>query len=319
MHQVISNQEFQTVNKCHVCRRRAETVWVTTSYGRYLRLRPDIKIENDPLETDKKILDFPIDLIKCDHCHFIFTSPRVKTQKLKEIYGQSASYFTSYDDTASPAHLNRRKTFTVEIIRISKLAKGKSILDIGCGGGFFLDELGPKWKRVGVEIDPGAVKFARKLLGKNVPIIHANLENADLPSNSFDVIIIRGTIEHVPNPRQTLKTILSLLKPDGLVAINTPNIDSFAAKIYRQNFRLVDPIHHIWYFSPSTITRLLNEVGFTPPTIDFNYFNTPYFRFSDISAVGFNWLKFLLVGKRPETVSPPFYGNIMDVYARKGK
>lgn len=317
MHQMISTKDFRVENKCHICHSQTKAVWATTNYARYLSLRPDVKIENDPLEANDKILNFPINLIKCGQCDFVFTSPKIKTEKLKSIYDQNASYFTSYDDTASVAHLNRQKTFAVEIRRISHLTQGKNILDIGCGGGFFLDRLGKNWNKTGVEIDPQAAAFAKKLLRKSVKIVNSSLEKSRLPKSSFDVIVIRGTIEHVPNPRQTLKTVHSLLKPGGLIAINTPNIGSFAANLYRQNFRLADPIHHIWYFSPLTITRLLQETGFIVKKIDFNYFNTPYFYPNDLINISLDWLKFLFTGKRPETVSPPFYGNIMDVYAAK--
>lgn len=317
MHLMISLKDFRFEKKCHVCGSQTAGIWTTTNYSHYLSIRPDVKIDNDPLETNRQILNLTVTLKKCGQCGFIFASPKVKAQKLGSVYGQEASYFTSYHKTASLAHLNRQKTFALEIRRISRLAQGKNILDVGCGGGFFLNELGPKWKRTGIEIDPYAVKFAEKLLGKNVPIIPAGLEQARLPVNSFDVIVIRGTIEHVQNPRQTLKTIHSLLKPGGLAAINTPNIGSFAASLYRQNFRLIDPIHHIWYFSPKTISLLLEEIGFNVKKIDFNYFNTPYFYPNDLITISLDWLKFLLAGKRPKTVSPPFYGNIMDVYATK--
>lgn len=317
MRHMISSRQFKPVTTCHVCGGTRFSRWAKTTYRQYLKLRTDIPADHDPLATNIGLINLSILLLQCLNCKFVFTSPRVPNSQLEKIYDQETKYFTTYANTKSLAHQHRKQTFMIEIQRISKLARGNKLLDVGCGGGYFLDELGPSWKRIGVEIDPLAAKAAKKLLGSKVSIIHASLENSRLPKNSLDVVVIRGTIEHVPSPRQTLQTIHSLLKPSGLIAINTPNINSIAAKLYRSNYRLADPIHHIWYFSPSTINRLLKEVGFTLVAVDFNYFNTPYFQFKDLAAVSQEWLKYQITGKRPRSVSPPFFGNIMDVYARK--
>jgi ubiquinone/menaquinone biosynthesis C-methylase UbiE len=258
-----------------------------------------------------------IKLLQCNKCGFIFTSPQIKPIALSEIYNKEASYFKSYSNTTSTAHHNRQKTFVLEIKKIKHLAPGKKILDVGCNGGFFLNQLDDKWDKTGVEIDPEAANSAKKLLGRKAMIINSELNQAGLADNSFDCIVIRGTIEHVPNPSKTLKTIFKLLKPNGIVAINTQNIDSFAAKLYRLNFRLLDPIHHIWNFSPKTISRLCEITGLKVEDIDFNYFNTPYFNIKDILYIFIDWIKSSVFGIKPSRVSPSFYGNIMDVYARK--
>ena len=135
---------------------------------------------------------------------------------------------------------------------------------------------------------------------------------------SFDTIILRGTLEHLHDPKKILNQLHRLLKPNGTLAIiATPNIASICASLYRGNFRFVDPLHHIWYFSPSTLTSLLLQTKFTVVDIKYNYFNTAYFHLSQLWEITRDWLTFLLTGRRPTHTSPPFYGNLMDVYARK--
>lgn len=314
---MITIRDFIKIEKCLVCNSRDYNTWTKTSYSYYLSLRPDIPDQSDPISTIPSISNKRIELLQCNQCGFIFTSPQIKPTALSKIYNKEASYFKSYSDISSAAHLNRQKTFILEIEKITQLTPGKKILDVGCNGGFFLNQLDDKWNKTGVEIDPEAARSAKKLLGKKATIINCELEQAGLTNNSFDCIVIRGTIEHVPNPTKTLKTIFELLKPNGIAAINTQNIDSFAAKLYRQNFRLLDPIHHIWNFSPKTISQLCEKAGLNVEDVAFNYFNTPYFSIKDLVNILTDWTKSSLFGIKPSRVSPSFYGNIMDIYARK--
>ena len=97
------------------------------------------------------------------------------------------------------------------------------MLDIGCGGGFFLkaaEERG--WEPHGIDIVPGFVEFAQKELQlKNVH--RRSLEELEYDRHFFDVIVLWDLIEHLPHPVNFLKTINRLLRPDGLLVIWTPN------------------------------------------------------------------------------------------------
>jgi len=314
---MVTPKDFIERKRCIVCKSSDNFTWTKTSYRHYLSIRQDISSNPDVFSSIPKISDKIIKLKRCSNCGFVFASPQIKPISLSKIYNREASYFESYSDTKSLAHLKRQSTFDLEVAKINSLSAGGNILDVGCNGGYFLNKLGDIWKKTGVEIDPDAAKSAEKLLRGKAKIINSELEKANLKENFFDCVVIRGTIEHVPDPERTLKTIFKLLKPNGIVAINTQNIDSFAAKLYRQNFRLLDPIHHIWNFSPSTISLLCHNIGFNIEKVNFNYFNTPYFRIIDLITVLTDWITFWLFSVRPNRVSPPFYGNIMDIYARK--
>lgn len=312
-----SPHNLHSIKRCLICGQKRFRTWATTSYQYYLGLRPDIARGDDPIAHNQKLASFRFPLKQCLNCSFVFTSPQFSPQALAKIYTANASYFEHYQDDSTQAAQARRQSFLVEIRRLKQLTSPGSILDLGCSGGFFLKALGPSWQRIGVDIDPHAIKFAKKLLGQKARLFNQQFEKINFPKNSFDVVILRGTIEHLPNPKTILKRIFPILKPGGLLALNTPNIDSFCARLYRRNFRMIDPIHHIWYFSPSTIKRILNQIGFQVKAIDFNYFNTPYFHALDLVYLAQDWLLYQLTSQRPHRVSPPFYGNLMDVYAIK--
>ncbi len=66
------------------------------------------------------------------------------------------------------------------------------------------------------------------------------------------------------HPQEELAEVSRLLKPDGMLAIRTPNFASFMARRERQHWPLLRAEEHIWFFSPETLRRLLNKVGLEP-------------------------------------------------------
>ncbi len=120
--------------------------------------------------------------------------------------------------------------------------KGKKILDLGCGGGFFTHiaaELGGDV--LGVDYSSSAIHFAKN----RYPNRQFNVADAttlqQFPDNSFDVVLLMDVIEHIYNQDQTMKEIQRILKPHGKVLISTDLEDSawsrplWAKYIWRTN------------------------------------------------------------------------------------
>ena len=310
---------FRAINRCLICTGQKFTPWARVSYSHYLTQRPDIPRSGDLAATDKRIASYVFTLVQCRRCNFVFTTPQLSPSALTRLYQDSPSYFNRYQDSSRiKSQQQLIHSHKLEVRQLRAITTGKIILDVGCGGGYFLKCLPDSWKKFGVEVDPYAAKFAAKLLHKKAKIYNCTLAQASLLPESFDTIILRGTLEHLHYPKKILNQLHRLLKPNGTLAIiATPNIASICASLYRGNFRFVDPLHHIWYFSPSTLTSLLLQTKFTVVDIKYNYFNTAYFHLSQLWEITRDWLTFLLTGRRPTHTSPPFYGNLMDVYARK--
>ena len=75
---------------------------------------------------------------------------------------------------------------------------------------------------------------------------------------------------------------------------------------FKKNFRLLHDKGHISLFNKKTLSLLLRKTGFKIVQVRYPFFKTKYFTFS-------NLLK--LINKTK--MSPPFYGNIITIYARK--
>jgi len=133
---------------------------------------------------------------------------------------------------------------------------GGRLLDVGCGSGAFLlsmRRLG--WQVEGVEVDAAAVAQARS---QGLVVRCGFLEEHFYPDGTFDAITLMHVIEHVHTPIELLIECFRLLKKGGRLVITTPNCDSWAHKIFRENWQDLDPPRHLYLFSPKSM-RLLAE------------------------------------------------------------
>lgn len=138
--------------------------------------------------------------------------------------------------------------------------RGRNFLDVGCGIGADLvkaDALGAKV--VGVDISPEACTFVREQLGFNAYL--GNLEDARLPSNSMDFIMMADLIEHPLGVRRLLDESLRVLAPRGLLVLWTPNGGAAGTSLETAKewvgFRV--DLEHMQYFTPESILILAGQ------------------------------------------------------------
>lgn len=123
-------------------------------------------------------------------------------------------------------------TFTdarlAKIIDIVVNDKPKSLIDIGCGSGYLLDELAKKLDKTtlwGIDVYENSGKKAWKYKKADI--------TGPLPfkSSTFDSIILGEVIEHVPDPDFLLKECYRILNKKGTLIISTPNLVSWANRM----------------------------------------------------------------------------------------
>ncbi len=135
-----------------------------------------------------------------------------------------------------------------------------TLLDIGCGSGLFLRKMQQSgWQAVGVEPDPKAVARARSL---GIEVYEGGVEVFQGKEALFDAITLSHVIEHVHEPVSVLESCYRLLKPNGTLWLETPNIDALGHKIYQENWRGLEPPRHLVLFSLQSLTRLLKKLGY---------------------------------------------------------
>ncbi len=135
---------------------------------------------------------------------------------------------SSYIETQLQANLNKFNNQADILTKYLPLRNAK-ILDIGCGGGLFLSLLKQKEAQaIGIELSDSRAQYAKIKHGLEIdkhPIESDFWQKRY--SQHFDVVTLWDVIEHVNYPRQTLQSAANVLKPGGLLLIDTPCRDSF--------------------------------------------------------------------------------------------
>jgi SAM-dependent methyltransferase len=138
-------------------------------------------------------------------------------------------------------------------------------LELGSAhGGFvtFLTAVG--YQAIGLELSPWLVEFAQKTF--NARMLQGPLEEQNIPKNSLDIIAHMDVLEHLPDPVGTMRAALDLLKPDGLMLIQTPCYDP--EKSHQEIVRTNHPFlaqykekEHLHLFSTQSIAKLFRDLG----------------------------------------------------------
>lgn len=199
--------------------------------------------------------NLPLRLVKCRKCGLVYANPRPSSMAL----------FTNYTLMQDTLYLEeergRRLSARLILEQLKRLRKRGRLLDIGCSAGFLLDEARKSgWDVYGVELSEWAIDYASNKLGITT-IFKGTLKEAAYPSNYFDVIVLKDTIEHLTDPKETLIEARRILKFDGLICIITPDIDSLISWILKAHWWGVKQTH-LYYFTRKTIRQMLQATGF---------------------------------------------------------
>ena len=134
------------------------------------------------------------------------------------------------------------------------------VLDVGSGTGVFLEHAKKRgWRVFGVELSREHTQHCRRL---GLPVVHGTFFDLSPPAEPWDFVFMGDVIEHLPDPKGVLRGIWEQLRPGGFLLISTPNIDSWAARLLQ-----VKPEEHLFYFTRATLSRMLQETGFSPAWI----------------------------------------------------
>lgn len=195
-------------------------------------------------------------IVKCFNCGLIYKNPRFPDSTLLRDYAQMID--EKYLEEESGRRISARQILK----ELKKLKKCGKLLDIGCAVGFLLDEAKKDgWKIYGVELSRWAASFAIKKFG--IEIFEGDLKEANFPDKFFDAVVLKDTIEHIINPQEMLAEIRRILKNDGVLCVNTPDINSLISKLLRAKWWGIKQAH-LYYFTKKTLYRLLDTAGFKP-------------------------------------------------------
>lgn len=139
--------------------------------------------------------------------------------------------------------------------------KGGTLLDIGCGNGSFMARAKMcGWEVVGLEPDSEAAAVASDT---GLTVHEAGVEYYNGQGKLFDVIMLSHVLEHVHEPVELLAACHRLLRPGGLLYLETPNINSFGYDRFGMNWRGLEPPRHLVLFNRKSVSAAMRRVGFS--------------------------------------------------------
>lgn len=246
-------------------------------------------------------------VVSCRTCGFVYTNPKIAIS-----IDNGFSFYANPKEYHSSCCADPLKIFNNTLSLIEEFVKHKGrLLDIGAGKGEFLSAAkGCGWEVYGVEPSGNFVQYAKEEYG--VDIKNCNLEQAGFSDNFFDVVTLNMALEHIDEPSYLLPIIHKVLKEDGLLYVEVPNMDSGLLKLINLCYRFsgrdwsafLSPLHppyHCYGYGKRSLNYLYRLNGFRIKKFYVSGIGLRGFRYSasgnkllkeirDISAKVMGWL-----------------------------
>ncbi len=235
--------KFRTIDSCPVCGHTEHNIFLQTK--------------------DYFLTGETFSLMQCTSCSFIFTSPVPEKDNVFNYYNspEYSSHTLKKNNLFSYLYANARKFNIRQKYRIvSDYAQSGKILDVGCGTGELLKyfrDMG--WYTTGIEPVDKAREFA---IQQNKIEVYPEEQLKKFEQDTFDVVTLWHVLEHVYDLNQRLEELKKILKPEGVLFIAVPMIDSYDAVHYGSFWGALDVPRHLYHFSKTTMSNLLQKHSF---------------------------------------------------------
>ena len=215
-----------------------------------------------------KRFGFAYQVCVCKHCGLVAQIPPLAPEVISDYYSRGFNR-RSYNEDFPVIYRSMRKPSAFRLDYFQKhgvLGAGARVLEIGPGAGTMMKLLTDRKLTVeGVEPDEDAVKWLREELSLTV---HQGLFEAvykqkkeEWHAAPFDLIVICHALEHLPDPISVLRSCSQILRSDGAVFLEVPNV----LKPFNDGFKwdgdFCDP-GHLYFFSLKSLARLVRQSGF---------------------------------------------------------
>lgn len=189
-------------------------------------------------------------IYRCKNCTNAFTYPQPKIDyEEKQFFLKSKEEEWEYKSYAKPL---------LVFIRGS-IKKGR-LLDVGCGGGYLVEEAIKKgFQAEGLDPSKEAVEFCKR---RNLKVKEGFLQEKYYPEEFFDVVVSSHVLEHVADPIKFLFICRKILKRGGFLCFAQTNYTGTIPSLYGRFWEGWVPSEHFVHFSPSGIQFLLKKTGF---------------------------------------------------------
>jgi SAM-dependent methyltransferase len=257
----------------------------------------------------------------CPSCDLIFAKRNEEVNKTIIDYYQNCYFDNEAEDQMSGQRTNLYRHI-LDVLDDYK--QPGSLLDLGCGCGFFLKEARERdWQVLGIDPSRKSIEYAKSLIGDAVIC-------GTLDDRRFDAIALINVLDHMVDPFRQLQKVRDLLAPDGVIYLRFPNgsFHSFVMRLFKvlpaRQFINSILIFHEYALTPKAIRQCLGDMGYADIRVQNVYLTGGNFYSSDgtFTALVRNILRSLVWGffKFLEKLSRGrwVWGPSLQVIARKG-
>lgn len=177
--------------------------------------------------------------------------------KSGESYG--ADYFGSHRRNLY-GRLFGVKGFVTPFLK-ARITKATRLLDIGCGVGFFLQDVSFIADQSGIDISEVAIRRAMENAPQARLAVHNALDDLPFGGERFDVITMFDVIEHVTDDGKLIASVVERLEAGGLFVMSTPNPQSLGHRLKKHNWFAYRDATHVNVQEPSYFRGLLQKNG----------------------------------------------------------
>jgi 2-polyprenyl-3-methyl-5-hydroxy-6-metoxy-1,4-benzoquinol methylase/spore coat polysaccharide biosynthesis predicted glycosyltransferase SpsG len=204
----------------------------------------------------------------CKICGVIFMDrscpPPIEYEKEYFFESYKCQYGKTYlDDFPNiKAEGKRRLKIINSFLQAKKSGKDRSILDIGCAYGPFLDAAREEgFSPAGIDPAQDAVRYVQEELA--IPAVQGFFPNSPLPaSRTYDAVTLWFVIERFTDLKAALTEVKNILKSGGILAFSTPSFSGVSGRSSLRRFLAASPADHFTIWSPVMCKKALALFGF---------------------------------------------------------
>ena len=182
--------------------------------------------------------------VVCNRCGLVYVWPRMTEEELDEFYRDEYRnvYATNKSQITHKMHAQNAYSFIKDL-------PGKH-LDVGCSTGELIKLTG------GAGIEPNTEHYEIAKAG-GLDVTNCKIE--DYAGNTFDVVTMLNTLEHLMDPMSALVKMRGLLNDGGYLLVTVPNLLSTCLNLPVDAFL---SNAHLYNFTPYTLTLMMLKAGF---------------------------------------------------------
>jgi len=208
-------------------------------------------------------------VVECEECGLMYLSPRPTRSEIESWYGRD--YFSAatpagrgYSDYWAESQIDDLLLTAknkLELVRNHVNLQGATALEIGCATGETCNAASKGGARVtGCDLSSDAIHIARHRY-PHIEFCAAPADQLPFSDESFDAVLAFELIEHLSSPSAFVREVHRVLRPGGVLALTTPNVEYGRRVGWHQWTGFLTSFEHLYFFNLESLRRILSRRG----------------------------------------------------------